>query len=54
MYVALKLGALPFPIIFVALASMFFLKSLGKTNIKSLFIPDQNAVHRIRDFGNVK
>ncbi len=24
------------------------------TNIKSLFIPDQNAVHRIRDFGNVK
>jgi uncharacterized oligopeptide transporter (OPT) family protein len=36
MYVALKLGALPFPIIFVALASMFFLKSMGKTNINEI------------------
>jgi len=36
MYVALKLGALPFPIIFVALASMFFLKALGKTNINEI------------------
>lgn len=36
MYVALKLGALPWPIIFVALASMFFLKILGKTNINEI------------------
>ena len=36
MYVALKLGALPFPIIFVALISMFFLKALGKTNINEI------------------
>ncbi|HYE68804.1 MAG TPA: OPT/YSL family transporter, partial [Anaerovoracaceae bacterium] len=33
MYVALKLGALPWPIIFVALVSMFSLKALGNTNI---------------------
>ncbi|MGL4483454.1 MAG: OPT/YSL family transporter [Anaerovoracaceae bacterium] len=36
MYVALKLGALPWPIIFVALVSMFFLKALGKTNINEI------------------
>lgn len=36
MYVALKLGALPWPIIFVALVSMFFLKVLGKTNINEI------------------
>ncbi|MFA5638291.1 MAG: OPT/YSL family transporter [Anaerovoracaceae bacterium] len=36
MYVALKLGALPWPIIFVALVSMFFLKILGKTNINEI------------------
>jgi len=40
MYVALKLGALPWPIIFVALVSMFFLKLLGKgkhgTNINEI------------------
>jgi len=36
MYVALKLGALPWPIIFVALVSMFFLKTLGKTNINEI------------------
>ena len=38
MYVALKLGALPWPIIFVALVSMFFLKILGKTNINEIKI----------------
>ncbi len=36
MYVALKLGALPWPIIFVALVSMFFLKLFGKTNINEI------------------
>lgn len=36
MYVALKLGALPWPIIFVALVSMFCLKVLGNTNINEI------------------
>ena len=36
MYVALKLGALPWPIIFVALVSMAFLKLLGKANINEI------------------
>ncbi len=36
MYVALKLGALPWPIIFVALVSMFSLRLLGKTNINEM------------------
>ena len=36
MFVALKLGALPWPIIFVALVSMFSLKLLGKTNINEI------------------
>ena len=36
MYVALKLGALPWPIIFVALVSMAFLKVMGKTNINEI------------------
>jgi uncharacterized oligopeptide transporter (OPT) family protein len=36
MYVALKLGALPWPIIFVALVSMFFLKLFKRTNINEI------------------
>lgn len=32
LYIALKMSSLPWPIIFVALASMFSLKSLGQTN----------------------
>lgn len=36
MYVALKLGALPWPIIFVALVSMFCLKLWGNTNINEI------------------
>ncbi|MGI6731331.1 MAG: OPT/YSL family transporter [Anaerovoracaceae bacterium] len=36
MYVALKLGALPWPIIFVALVSMFALKLMGNTNINEI------------------
>lgn len=35
-YVALKLGALPWPIIFVALVSMFSLKVMGNTNINEI------------------
>ena len=35
-YVALKLGALPWPIIFVALVSMFALKAMGNTNINEI------------------
>ena len=42
MYVALKLGALPWPIIFVALVSMFFLKLFGKTNINEI-----NVTHTV-------
>lgn len=36
MFVALKLGALPWPIMFVALVSMFSLKALGRTNINEI------------------
>ena len=36
MFVALKLGALPWPIMFVALVSMFSLKALGNTNINEI------------------
>ena len=46
MYVALRLGALPWPIIFVALISMFFLKALGKTNINEI-----NVTHTIMSAG---
>ncbi|MCL1809400.1 MAG: OPT/YSL family transporter [Clostridiales bacterium] len=46
MYVALKLGALPWPIIFVALVSMAFLKLFGKTNINEI-----NVTHTIMSAG---
>ncbi|MDD2484801.1 MAG: OPT/YSL family transporter, partial [Eubacteriales bacterium] len=36
MFVALKLGALPWPIMFVALVSMFSLKALGHSNINEI------------------
>jgi uncharacterized oligopeptide transporter (OPT) family protein len=36
MYVALKMGALPWPTIFVAVASMAFLKVMGNTNINEI------------------
>ena len=49
MYVALKLGALPWPIIFVALVSMFSLKLFGNTNINRTchwsFIPFDKLIH---------
>lgn len=46
MYVALKMGALPWPIIFVALVSMFSLKALGHTNINEI-----NVTHTIMSAG---
>ncbi|MDR2131784.1 MAG: OPT/YSL family transporter [Clostridiales Family XIII bacterium] len=46
MYVALKLGALPWPIIFVALTSMFLLKILGHTNLNEI-----NVTHTIMSAG---
>ncbi|MCL1982606.1 MAG: OPT/YSL family transporter, partial [Clostridiales bacterium] len=46
MYVALKLGALPWPIIFVALVSMAFLKLFGKSNINEI-----NVTHTIMSAG---
>lgn len=50
MYVALKIGALPWPIIFVALISLFTLKLLGrgrhKTNINEV-----NVTHTIMSAG---
>jgi uncharacterized oligopeptide transporter (OPT) family protein len=46
MYVALKLGALPWPIIFVALTSMFLLKLLGRTNLNEI-----NVTHTIMSAG---
>lgn len=46
MYVALKLGALPWPIIFVALVSMFSLKALGNTNINEI-----NVTHTVMSAG---
>lgn len=36
MYVALKLGALPWPIIFVAIMSLAILKALGNTNLSEV------------------
>lgn len=36
MYVALTLGALPWPIIFVAMVSMFALKLLGRSNLNEM------------------
>ncbi|MDR1573766.1 MAG: OPT/YSL family transporter, partial [Clostridiales Family XIII bacterium] len=46
MYVALKLGALPWPIIFVALTSMFLLKLLGHTNLNEI-----NVAHTVMSAG---
>lgn len=50
MYVALKLGALPWPIIFVALVSMFFLKMFGKIG-KETNINEINVTHTVMSAG---
>ncbi|NLD20295.1 MAG: peptide transporter [Clostridiales bacterium] len=36
MFIALKLSSLPWPIMFVALVSMFSLKAIGKTNLREI------------------
>lgn len=46
LYVALKLGALPWPIIFAALLSLFFLKLFGKTTLN-----EANVTHTAMSAG---
>ena len=46
MFVALKLSSLPWPIIFVALVSMFGLKAIGNTNLREI-----NVTHTIMSAG---
>lgn len=45
-YTALKMGALPWPIIFAAIISLFFLKALGRTNLN-----EANVTHTIMSAG---
>lgn len=45
-YTALKMGALPWPIIFAAIISLFFLKALGKTSLN-----EANVTHTIMSAG---
>ena len=47
-YVALKLGALPWPIVFAAIVSLFFLKALGKTTLN-----EANVTHTIMSAGSM-
>lgn len=46
MYTALKLGALPWPILFAAIVSLFFLKILGRTNLNEV-----NVTHTVMSAG---
>ncbi len=48
LFVALKASSLPFPIMFVALISMFVLKALGKTNINEI-----NVTHTAMSAGSM-
>ncbi|MBN7772425.1 OPT/YSL family transporter [Clostridium aminobutyricum] len=48
MFVALKLSSLPWPIMFVALVSMFALKACGKTNINEI-----NVTHTAMSAGSM-
>jgi uncharacterized oligopeptide transporter (OPT) family protein len=45
-YMALKLGALPWPIVFAAIISLFFLKALGHTTLN-----EANVTHTIMSAG---
>ena len=45
-YTALKMGALPWPIIFAAIISLFFLKALGHTNLS-----EANVTHTVMSAG---
>ncbi len=48
-YTALKMGALPWPIIFAAIISLFFLKALGRKRATSL--NEANVTHTIMSAG---
>lgn len=48
MFIALKASSLPFPIMFVALVSMFALKALGRTNINEI-----NVTHTAMSAGSM-
>lgn len=48
MYVALRMGSLPWPIIFVAIMSMATLKGLGKTNVNEI-----NVTHTAMSAGSM-
>ncbi len=48
MFIALKASSLPFPIMFVALLSMFTLKALGRTNINEI-----NVTHTAMSAGSM-
>lgn len=48
MFVALKISSLPWPIMFVALVSMFALKGMGKTNINEI-----NVAHTAMSAGSM-
>ena len=48
MFVALKASSLPWPIMFVALASMFGLKALGNTNVNEI-----NVTHTAMSAGSM-
>ena len=47
-YTALKMGALPWPIIFAAIISLFFLKALGNTSLN-----EANVTHTIMSAGSM-
>ncbi len=46
MYTALKMGALPWPILFAAIVSLFFLKIFGRTNLHEV-----NVTHTVMSAG---
>ncbi|MDD3571236.1 MAG: OPT/YSL family transporter, partial [Lachnospiraceae bacterium] len=48
MFIALKLSSLPWPIMFVALVSMFSLKACGNTNFNEI-----NVTHTIMSAGSM-
>ena len=49
MFVALKASSLPWPIMFVALVSMFGLKALGNTNVNEI-----NVTHPAMSAGSTR
>ncbi|HRV99460.1 MAG TPA: OPT/YSL family transporter, partial [Aminobacteriaceae bacterium] len=48
MYVALRMGALPWPTIFVAILSLTVLKALGRTNLNEI-----NVTHTAMSAGGM-